>query len=99
MADRLRFHPSLVSDLGEAVDHYDAISTRLGDRFREAVDLGFDAILAQTDIYPVAFSDVRFLRLTKFPYVILFRRVKQEIMVLGVFHGSSDPRRWRERAR
>ena len=99
MGDALRFHPSVVDDLGVAIDHYDGISQRLGDRFRETVNAGFDAITAQPEIYPVAFNDVRFMRLTKFPYLILFQRIKQVVKILGIFHGASDPQKWRERVR
>ena len=45
MADRLRFHPLVASDLRDAIAWYDEISVELGNRFRETVDARFDHIV------------------------------------------------------
>jgi plasmid stabilization system protein ParE len=97
MADRLRFHPLVASDLRRAIRWYDDISVELGNRFRDAVDAQFDGIAAHPERFPRAFDDVRFARTLKFPYLVLFREVPGLIRVLGVFHGASDPTKWRLR--
>ena len=98
MVDRLRFHPLVASDLRDAIAWYDDISVGLGNRFRERVDSRFDDILANPEFFGRAFDDVRFARVHRFPYVILFRSTAETVFVLGVFHTASDPEKWRRRA-
>jgi hypothetical protein len=98
MADPLRFHPLVASDLRDAIGWYDGISVGLGNRFRMLVDSRFDDIAERPESFPHAFDDVRFARVQRFPYLILFRETQDVIHVLGVFHGASDPGKWRQRA-
>ena len=98
MADRLRFHPLVAYDLRDAIAWYDEISVGLGNRFRARTDSRFDDILANPKFFGRAFDDVRFARVRRFPYVILFRVVGETVFVLGVFHAASDPEKWRRRA-
>jgi hypothetical protein len=97
---RLRFTRWVPDDLVEALDWYDGKSTVLGDRFRAAVDSAFDDIEASPELYPLAFPDlrVRFYRLKRFPYLVLYRVEESVVIVIGVRHGASDPKKWRERA-
>ncbi len=98
MTDRLRFHPLVASDLADAIAWYDGISAGIGNRFRERVDSQFDDVLANPEFFGRAFDDVRFARVHRFPYVILFRLIADRVFVLGVFHTASDPKKWRRRA-
>lgn len=98
MADRLRFHPLLPSDLQEAIHWYDEISIDLGNRFRESVDARFDDVAEHPESFAIAFADVRFARIKRFPYLLLFRVHRDFVHVLGVFHGASEPKEWRERS-
>ena len=97
MADRLRFHRNVASDLREAMRWYDEISPHLGQRFRDLANERFDAIADNPEWFPFAFDDVRFARLKRFPYLMLFRERGDHVQVLGVFHSASDPRKWRHR--
>jgi len=98
MSNRLSFHPAVSSDLGDAIGYYDEISPLLADRFRKMIDARFDLIESHPELFSLAFGDVRFATVRRFPYVVLFRQRKETIMILGVFHGASNPERWRERA-
>jgi hypothetical protein len=98
MPDRLRFHPLVALDLSAAIRWYGDISGGLGNRFRELVDSRFDDIEARPGRFGFAFDDVRFARVRRFPYVILFRETEQKVTILGVFHSASDPEKWQRRA-
>lgn len=98
MAEPIRFHPQIVRDLQDAIGWYASISPALGDRFREEVDTGFVRILDNPFLYPIVFDDVRFLRVRSFPYLILYRVLHDIPCALGVFHGASNPGKWRARA-
>ena len=100
MADRLRFHPQVAADLSEAIAWYEERSVGLGDRFRAAVDARFGDILKTPELFARAFDDVdfRFVRVRRFPYLVLYRIREDIVYVLGVFHSASDPDKWRRRA-
>ena len=97
---KLRFARLVSTDLIEALAWYDARSTALGDRFRAAVDAAYDEIETSPELSPFAFHDlnVRFYRLRRFPYLILYRVEESTIIVIGIWHGASDPEKWRRRA-
>ena len=97
MADRLRFHPLVAEDLREATRWYDEISVDLGNRFRSQVNARFDDIAERPESFAIAFDDVHFARIQRFPYLVLFRNLGDVIHLLGVFHSASDPARWRQR--
>jgi plasmid stabilization system protein ParE len=99
MADSLHFHPEVASDVRAAVAWYTHVSPDLANRFRDAVDQALDRILANPEVFAVAFDDARFTRVREFPYLIQFRIRGGTCVVLGVFHGASDPSTWRQRAK
>lgn len=99
MADTLRFHPHVVHDLTDAAGWYDDRSPGLGDRFRAAVDGCFDAIERNPERFGFAFDDFRCAKLSRFPYVVVFRLHAETVYVVGVFHAASDPAKWRRQAR
>ena len=98
MTKQLRFHPHVAKDIRDGKRWYADIAPELGESFRDLVDARFDDIADHPEHFPTAFKDVRFAKLKRFPYIILFRESEHEIHVLGVFHGSSDPAKWRGRS-
>ncbi len=100
MAENLRFHPQVASDLADAIGWYDQRSVGLGERLGAAVDARFDQILETPELFPRAFDDedFRFVRVRRFPYLVLDRLREDTVYVLGVFHSASDPAKWRHRA-
>ncbi len=96
--DSLRFHPEVASDLRTASGWYTDISPDLANRLRVIIDTSFDAIADHPALYPLLFDDVRFVRMRTFPYLVLYRVVNDTPYILGVFHGASDPAKWRRRA-
>jgi plasmid stabilization system protein ParE len=96
---KLRVTRWVPDDLAEAIDWYENKSLVLGNRFRAAVDAAFDAIKAAPESFPLAFPElsVRFYRLRRFPYIVLYRVDKSVVVVIGIRHGASDPEQWRRR--
>jgi toxin ParE1/3/4 len=97
---RLRFTRWVPGDLIEAIDWYDSKSKGLGDRFRAAVRAALADIEKSPELYPLAFPDlnVRFYRIRRFPYLILYRVEASMTLVISVRHGASNPEKWRQRA-
>jgi hypothetical protein len=98
MASRLRFHPESLADLRDAIAWYTEISPRLANRFRESVDRSLDQIESDPLIYAILFDDVRVVQTAAFPYLVHYRIRRDNPFVLGIFHGASDPGKWRARA-
>ncbi len=96
--ESLRFHPDVTFDLREAIGWYADISADLANRFRAMVNSGLDHVAVNPVLYPAVFDDVRFLRVHRFPYLIQYRVVNDIPYILGIFHSSSNPDKWRRRA-
>lgn len=96
MADPLRFHPLDATDIVEAAAWFDERSIGLGNRFRRAVDARFDDIVRLPETFPPVFSNFRFARVPRFPFLVLFRAQGDAIYIVGVFHAASDPHKWRQ---
>ena len=88
----------VANDLSDAIGWYDEISGDLSNRFRRRIDTQLDEITQRPESFPVAFGDVRFARIPRFPYLVIFREIGSIVRVLGLFHAASDPVKWRHRA-
>jgi hypothetical protein len=99
VADSLRFTRWVADDIQDGLAWYDAKSVNLGNRFRAAVESGFSMVERNPELFPFAFADlnVRFYRLRRFPYLILYQVRPTSILVVGVVHAASDPERMRRR--
>jgi plasmid stabilization system protein ParE len=89
--------PEAEADLLAAGDWYDKQRSGLADEFADAVDTMFGRIEAMPEMYAVALHDVRRGKLRRFPYVVYYRALPDQIEVLAVLHGSRDPRLWQDR--
>jgi toxin ParE1/3/4 len=68
------------------------------EAFADAVEQMLERIEAMPELYAAGFKGVRRGMLRKFPYVVYYRILPEQIEVLAVLHGSRDPRVWQGRA-
>ena len=96
----LRFAEEVADDLVQALAWYDERSTTLGDRFRTEVQAVFNGVKAAPLQYPFASTElqVRFAKVKRFPYLVLFHIRHETPTILGVRHGAGDPEVWKRRA-
>ena len=97
MARKLVFAPHIPDDLSAAIDHYETVSPSLANQFREHANQRLDDISDRPESFAVDVPPIRFARVERFPYVIFFVPYERFVSILAVVHGSSDPRKWRER--
>ena len=93
----LLVRPAAAADIEEAVAWYEAQRPGLGDEYLEAVGHALAAVRESPRLHGVVHRDVRRIKVRRFPYSVFYRILDQDIIVVGCFHASRDPRRWRRR--
>ena len=93
-----RLHRYFPSDLSIATAYYDRISIGLGNRFRARVRERLASIAARPESFGFARPPSRVAMVDGFPYLLLFRVIGSTVYVAGLYHASSDPDRWLDRA-
>jgi plasmid stabilization system protein ParE len=91
------FHPDAESELEGAENHYDAIDTSLGNRFRAEFEAGLERILKFPNAWQPLSKNIRRRRLVSFPYGVVYRLKPDEIRILAVMHLHRAPDYWRNR--
>jgi toxin ParE1/3/4 len=93
------FHRLAAREYSSAQDWYRQRSTEVAKRFAAAVTQSVDRIVAHADSLPVLTGAYRYVRVPRFPYVLIFRYLdKDTVMVVAVAHTSRRPGYWRRRA-
>ncbi len=85
-------------DIVEITDSYDLISIDLGNRFRGSLRAALEHIEGFPEASPTMPNGkgLRFCRLRKFPYLVLYLIDPDFVEIAGVYHQSRD-RPWRDR--
>ncbi len=97
MDRRVRYHPLFDCDVREAARWYDQRSAGLGDAFVEVVRQCTADVIADPQRFAKSPTGCRYIRLPRFPYVLLFDLVDDELLMLGVLHTARSMEKWRER--
>jgi len=85
-------------DIEDAVKYYSEIpAENLDNRFLKQLKDGLNKITKKPLHYALKYKQIRIYNLKNFPYQIHFSVEENRILVLGVFHGKSDPKSWEER--
>lgn len=93
------FHRLAAREYRDSRDWYAVRSASVAERFRIAVDRAVDRIAAEAEALPVLSGQYRWVRVRRFPYLLIFRRQSPEtIMIVAVAHTSRRPGYWRRRA-
>ncbi len=85
-------------DMRDAINYYKRLSVRnLDNRFKERLKEGMDYITRYPRHFAIKYKGVRIYNLKKFPYQIHYLLGENVVMILGVFHGRSEPESWESR--
>jgi toxin ParE1/3/4 len=84
-------------EVAEALEHYQQITTGLGERFLGEVRRAVMMVEQFPHNSPVIASDVRKKVLLEFPYTLFYRVTSDEIIFLAVAHQRQRPLYWRRR--
>ena len=97
MAKHLRYHPLFDCDVREAAAWYDRRSPGLGDAFVDMVRKRVADVIADPERFALSPAGCRYVRLRRFPYVLLFDVADSELLILGVLHTARSIEKWRQR--
>ncbi len=89
--------PAAAADLEEIFLWYEAQRAGLGDEFLGAVTQVFQAVLETPRRHRVVHRDTRRAHVRRFPHSIFYRTLGDDVVIVGCFHGSRNPRRWEGR--
>lgn len=97
-AAKVEFHRLAQKDYEDGFDWYAARSAATAQRFKKAVDVAYRRIVDGPLSLPVLSGNYRWARVTRFPYMLVFRlRELDDVVVVAVAHTSRRPGYWRHR--
>ena len=94
MSYRLEVRDVASAEFIEAYLWYEGQRDGLGEDFHDEVQEYFDVLRQRPTGSPRWRGPFKKINLKRFPYIIVFRVVKDTIIVYSVFHSSRNPSRW-----
>lgn len=94
MNPRIIIRPKAKAEIRHAYTTYRSISSRLGERFRDAVRERIRRISENPRTYPLVHGDIRRAITTDFPYSLFYAIESEGIIILRVVHHAQDPAEW-----
>ncbi len=92
------FHRLAAREYRSALDWYAERTTEAAENFEIAVDQAVSRISSNSEFLPKLGPVYRWVRVHRFPYVLIFRQKSHEtVMVMAVAHTSRRPGYWRGR--
>ncbi|MBA3967910.1 MAG: type II toxin-antitoxin system RelE/ParE family toxin [Nitrospirales bacterium] len=97
MAAELIVAPEAEQDVAEAHAWSKVSEPVWGREFFICVDACIEAICRIPEMYTMVFENNRRGLVRRFPYVIFYEYVEDQVTVYGIFHTARDPEKWRQR--
>lgn len=98
MSPRIVLRPEAEADLLQARNWYEQEGSELAEAFTNSLEEMIARIETMPELYAVALENIRRGKLRRFPYLVYYRVLSDRIEVIGVLHGSRNPRVWQGRA-
>ena len=86
------------ADLTDGRSWYERQTVGLGDELLEAVEEVLRRINQFPESCQVVHEDFRRARVRRFPFLIYYRIIENEIVVVAVLHSHQNPRVWQARS-
>ncbi|HEX7722770.1 MAG TPA: type II toxin-antitoxin system RelE/ParE family toxin [Pyrinomonadaceae bacterium] len=93
---KYRFTSAALSELKEAILHYERNESGLGLKFLDEIDDTVDRILRFPRAWHPVSARSRRCRTHRFPFGLLYQVRSDEILITAVMDLRRDPRRWRD---
>jgi len=91
---KIEFHPAIEQELRQVIKYYNNSSNGLGNDFLDEFEQHVLKIETMPFQWPIVDNDIRRSLMRRFPYVIYFRMVTNDLLrVIVVKHQRRHPRR------
>ena len=94
---RITFHPEAETEFNEAALWYSKQGIGLDIEFLRCIDESIHRIIRNSESFPITYKQLRKTVVKRFPFLILFESLKDEIRVIAVFHTRRNPKHWMKR--
>lgn len=94
---KIRYLSVAQSEIQEAAEYYAAISPELGLAFRRELRQLMRLVGRMPMAWPPSGEGTRRCLMSRFPYLIIYAPLPEEVLVLAVGHQHRQPGFWRER--
>jgi plasmid stabilization system protein ParE len=92
--------PPAELDISEAYFYFERKREGLGEVFLARIGDSYERIADAPEGYALISNlGIRKARLRQFPFVIGYFMENEDVVILGVLHGSRDPEAWKSRLR
>jgi len=95
---RVSSHPLARNELIETAKYYEEIALGLGQDFIEAFEAAIRSILDNPRAAPLAGRLTRRKLISRFPYIIYYQILTDELRILAIAHQSRRPLYWTGRS-
>jgi plasmid stabilization system protein ParE len=97
MSKPLCFRPQAIHEAAQARRWYASKRREAAEGFLRELRAAYDAISAKPTVYPFYERPYRFCRLKRYPYLVFFRELDEEVEILAVAHERRLPGYWMNR--
>lgn len=94
---RVRFLEVARQEIAEAAEYYAAISPKLGQAFKWELRQMLRRVATMPTAWPPAGEGTRKCLMSRFPYLLIYAPLPDEVLVLTVGHQHRQPGYWRDR--
>jgi toxin ParE1/3/4 len=95
MTYQITITESAEQDIKDAFLWYEDQKNELGLSFTKNIDKAILKIQKNPLTIQIRYNEIRVSFLKKFPYGIHFTIINDEIVIIGVYHTSKSPKKWR----
>jgi toxin ParE1/3/4 len=92
-----RLHPAARREIRDAAIFYAQRNQAIGDRFLDAVESAIRKIRETPNRFRQLENELYQCRIKEFPYAIIYKMTKTELIILAVKHDRRRPDYWRTR--
>jgi plasmid stabilization system protein ParE len=93
----LDFHPLAAAEVRSTAQWYARRSRRAAARFLTELSRTIDLIIAQPDAWSAHLHGTRMIRVSRFPYLVIYELLPAWLQVIAVMHARRRPGYWRRR--
>jgi hypothetical protein len=97
MIYKLIILPKAKSDLSKISIWYEEIQKGLGKRFLNIVSLEMKIVKKNPILFQIRYDKTRVVLIKKFPYLIHFEVIDNNILIKAIIHTSRDNKIWKNK--